>query len=791
MDGKLMSGLIFLLMMGISFADVPVFSIDIPATNNSYLGVNNGSVTVTTSESSTHFNHTAISLIDYFSGSVVYSVNVTTQGTIQTNLTVPYSGRFNISATAYDNPLTDNRTANATNITMYGCGAPMASSGTYLLQADSWGSGTCLQANSNQVVLDCGGHVLNTTGAGVYVTNGMRDFLVRNCVIYAQNGIYWTNGRLGYDDYPLGNRNMTAYNNTITVTTENGIIDYNSRENHNITSNRIYVTTGNGLYLYIVNSGASVSISNNNYSVITTGVGIRAYWSISGYANFTSENIQAPLGTGIYLQQFAGGSNLKMESMIINASVGINSYNNGGHILNHSKIYATANGIFLNNNGGPNIDNSEIIMSGTGNGYYCGANTANGLSFNHGNISTDSGYCLVPQSGYSCSQGTFANVNFTTLAQTCIKDTDHSTFTNDKIVYGGSYGFNLKSASYGNSLTNVSINCSGTSGTDYNTGADTVAPTFSNVTLNASSFSMTIDNNRAFNFTRANVPAVDPERYSQGKYISLTMQAGTTANVTMLYTGSPPNEIDFRLFDFNGTAWIETYNSSTNTTSKQTRGTANTTYGNSGIYAILGSYNPNVTNIFLSYPPNNLELCGTNLTYMMLYYLTPNFTTALCGWYFPDLSESPAYALFAGHYENLTVNFTHAMNIEIPEGSHSLVAFCANIYPDNSTFLIETTPITVSSRLNCAVNTTLDAFNMFFSTASIILFLVAICVIALAFYIGYIGAGEMGSAIAGIIVTLMVSFIPNPPFVPIWVSIVAVIAGILAAAYASKKVSVE
>lgn len=666
------------------------------------------------------------------------------------------------------------------------CGTLATVNGSYTLSNDIVTNSSftnCLTVTANNITIDCAGYQIHQNQSGhygIYSTNAVSGLTVQNCEIIGYNGIYGANGRIDYDDYPLGNRNMTYTANNISVN-GTGIFTYRARENLDITDNIINTTTGSGLYFYIIESGASARFEDNDYEVSSTGYGIRGYWAVSGYLNVTGEDINAPTGTGIYLQQVQGGSNMRMSDVDISASVGINSYNNGGQLFENSRINATGYGIYLNNNGGPRMDGSNITMTGSGSGYYCGANTATGINFTEGNIIVDTGYCLIPQSGYDCSTEYFANVNMSSNG-VCLKDVIASTFINTNISYGGAYGFDIKAASYGNYLYSTRITNTSTNGIAYKMAQSTYAPLFDSVTVGNTTFDLSMVGGQPINITAADNPPLDPERYDSGYYLNVTLQSGDEANLTIIYPGNPANEIDFRLFKYNTSTWVETSDSRVNTTTNEVFGEINATYGNMGIYAVLGLFDANVTNIYLYSPENNTQLCDVPLTNAIFRFLTPNFTWSWCGYYFSDLGEDAADVLInhQDRVDNYTVNDTHTMPLSIPAGNHSLVLFCVNLYPDNSTFLLETSAINIGYTASCTIDNTTNAIKIIFGATDPNIFYIIFVMLmtAVVTWFSFQFGGQIVGLIAGVMTMMILSFIMG--LIPAWLGIIALMGGLVA-----------
>ena len=177
--------------------------------------------------------------------------------------------------------------------------------------------GTAINIGADDIILDCDGHTINYSTAGVFgygINNsgGYDNVTIKNCNIVEGNsttnnkyGIYFSNaddgtiennnitteGNSGHGIYSYSSNLNTLLNNTITTSGEYGYgISFDSSSDSNVTSNTITTNGGDSDTLYLLRNSNNNLFQNNNITQSGRD-GIRLDVSLSDYPennNFTN-----------------------------------------------------------------------------------------------------------------------------------------------------------------------------------------------------------------------------------------------------------------------------------------------------------------------------------------------------------------------------------------------------------------------------------------------------------------------------------------------------------------------
>jgi len=201
---------------------------------------------------------------------------------------------------------------------------------------------TCFTINASDIVLDCGGHIINYSvagikGYGVNNSGGYDNVTIRNCNIYEGNET--TLGK--YAVYFYNTSNGTIENNNISVIGEEGHGVYLKSSNSSILNDNVINANGEEGYGIYLDNSLNSKLSNNKITAMNSG-GKGIYLYLSSNSNLTSNiiNTNGSSGFGIYL--FSNSNSNTLISNTINTS-GNNGY---GMYLQSS----SSNNVLLNNN---------------------------------------------------------------------------------------------------------------------------------------------------------------------------------------------------------------------------------------------------------------------------------------------------------------------------------------------------------------------------------------------------------------------------------------------------------
>ena len=131
-------------------------------------------------------------------------------------------------------------------------------------------------------------------------------------------------------------------------------------------------------------------------------------------------------------------------------------------------------------------------------------------------------------------------------------------------------------------------------------------------------------------------------------------------------------------------------------------------------------------------------------------------------------------------YPNTTSTVTTYLNIT--NGTHNISVFCYH-----GGWILESGNITIiTNSKNCPIINLVNASTQFLDLG-ILKFLIGLITIAICMFIGWKLANSMGAMIVMITVLIILSVIPNPPFIPIWIAILGILAGVLGITYQAKQ----
>ncbi|MGV8162307.1 MAG: DUF4838 domain-containing protein [Candidatus Nanoarchaeia archaeon] len=288
---------------------------------------------------------------------------------------------------------------NATYIGEYknisSCQTLISPSTTYKLTTDVSSTGTCFTISTLNVTIDCQGHKITYSTAGLANTFGVYSSYdhanIINCVIIDGNLSSVNAGRSGiyFDRIDNG----LIKNNTVNTSSNTAIIMLGS-SNILLQLNRVYVDSSVGIYSYSstdLTLENNEGISNSNYGIYMYGSDNSLLWNNTG---------RSTSSVGIYV---SSSSNVSLVRNTANSSTGtgIYLYNSLYTNLNSNTGTSTINGVGINvygnSSGSVLVDN--IGRSTTGNGIYISTSSANltltgneGISNSNRGIMVESSY---------------------------------------------------------------------------------------------------------------------------------------------------------------------------------------------------------------------------------------------------------------------------------------------------------------------------------------------------------------------------------------------------------------
>jgi hypothetical protein len=168
------------------------------------------------------------------------------------------------------------------------CGDLNTTNAVYTLTQNVTSVGTCFNILANNVTLDCQGHEINYSSAGVlgYGVNvsGYNHPTIRNCVI--KESVITTSEKFGIRFSSVNHGSIVS--NTIRTRGSNSdSIRFISSANNTILGNDIVVTSTSLIYPVYIMSGINNNVSYNLITVTNNGYGIR----LASSSNYISSNI--------------------------------------------------------------------------------------------------------------------------------------------------------------------------------------------------------------------------------------------------------------------------------------------------------------------------------------------------------------------------------------------------------------------------------------------------------------------------------------------------------------------
>jgi len=230
-----------------------------------------------------------------------------------------------------------------------GCGSTINSNLTMINDlACSGGDG--LVIGSNDITLDCAGHVINGSGSNAIVLNSVSGVTVKNCDVSGFNrGIYLTGG---------ANNNL-IFNNSAHDNNQNDIELRNGPDNNTVS----YNTVSRGHMVGINLKSTTNNFIHDNTVTSNSAAGIRLSTSSGNevYDN-TITNTTAGIGNGIDFSS-ATGNNIH-DNTIRSNKVGIFSASSTDNTLKNNDIRKNCDGIKLMSSSATNIYNNTIAENG-------------------------------------------------------------------------------------------------------------------------------------------------------------------------------------------------------------------------------------------------------------------------------------------------------------------------------------------------------------------------------------------------------------------------------------------
>jgi len=611
--------------------------------------------------------------------------------------------------------------ASAASMNISACGNLSNASMTYNLTNDISASGTCLQVNASNIIINCKNYTINSaSGSGLTLgttSSCFSNVTIKNCHFTGAGGINFANGYTYGGGCNCGYTvNDVIYNNTFNVT--NTGMSFLCTKGLNATDNNIDVDTGLGVYMAMRLSSSGGRDYFDNITInAPLGIGFRFYYSY--YATINHSSITAAGGIGI--NNFEHATEI-IDYSIINASTGIYSFIGESPISYHSTIYASAIGIANSQSSMGTMNDGQIIATGTGTTLGCdnvaiwpygglNANNVNFTSVNspaikNGNIVYGIGCGNMINNSYIFSNNSNALVEYASgrYYNTIIASntTNKSAIIVHNVIYTSILN-NITVSSKGIDLQDESHNkCSIINMTFYGTGFPTT------VTI--------INSSNHVNYTSGSLPfnySVDNHKYLN---ISSGYYPGFWTEIRMYYTNDSSNESEWTIKGWDGYVLENLDGAILNITGKYVQGIVSYP----AIFAILGN--------------------GT----------ASNYT-------YPDAT--------CAYYGNCTIGD------ECDDNSQCLSGIC---YDGHCVEGGGYPPIFINF---------IDVIvNILFGSASMIGFMLALAILAIGAYVGFRLAEAIGAIIVDIIILMVISFMPDP-LLPWWLGIICLIAGIISAVY--------
>ena len=360
---------------------------------------------------------------------------------------------------------------NATLSTEYpgidSCGDLTVENAVYKLGADVTSTGTCFNVLANNITLDCQGHEINYSTAGVlgYGVNvsGYNFTTVKNCVV--KEGSSTTYYKYGI--YSSGANNLTIYNNTISTLTLSDPVRLLSGFYNNVTANTIS-TQGSDVSYGIYFSGvtnSTIAFNNLHANSGTSGRSHNIYLVGNSNSNFILNNT---------MSQLHGGS----QSTSHGIKIETNNNQISGNIINTAStygvsLYQSTNNTLTSNQVNTSQSQSYVVY-GTSSSHYnqtidstnlaegkpvlYNYSASNAVILNNSNNEWGQVICAY------CNNVTYNNVTMNEGDGINLFYTTNSTVSNSNINTSKGYGVYLYQNSNNNNILNNNINTSGSYG---------------------------------------------------------------------------------------------------------------------------------------------------------------------------------------------------------------------------------------------------------------------------------------------------------------------------------------
>jgi parallel beta-helix repeat protein len=318
----------------------------------------------------------------------------------------------------------------------------------YKLTGNVSSEGTCFNILANNVTLDCQGHEINYSSAGVlgYGVNvdGYNWTTVRGCVI--REGTSATDSKHGI--FFNNSNNGAIENNTISTNGSYGYgISLSSSSNSNSISNNTIST--NGSYGYGINLFSSSNSSISNNSILTngsSGYGILLYSSSNSTISNNTISTNGSYGYGISLSSSSNSNSISNNTISTNGSYGygINLFSSSNSSISNNTIStngSTGQGIILYSSSNLTVSDNTISTNGSSGFGISLFSSSNSNSILNNTILTNG----------SSGRGIYLESSF------------NSTISSNTIsTYGGNgHGISLRISSNSNSISNNSISTTG------------------------------------------------------------------------------------------------------------------------------------------------------------------------------------------------------------------------------------------------------------------------------------------------------------------------------------------
>src|SRR3989339_884468 len=294
----------------LGLALLAVFSLPLLLNNSgltaAVIGVPNQNQTTYT-QNSTLDSYLALpsNISENYTSSLEESVNITLNESLDnfTNLSenqIPYTEKSNLSNNLTVNLINEGLTIQSTNCSVWPCSCGSVLNSSITMTSDLNCNETGLTFGASNIILDCDGHFINYSIAGVFgygvnTSGDINNLTLRNCRIYEGNesglfkdGIYF----ISADDSLIENNTITLISDSASGIVANTISTTITLRKNGI--NTSGVVESSGIRLELVN-GATL---DNNIFNISGNLGMGIYLSVGSFANMTNNQIYTWGGNG-------------------------------------------------------------------------------------------------------------------------------------------------------------------------------------------------------------------------------------------------------------------------------------------------------------------------------------------------------------------------------------------------------------------------------------------------------------------------------------------------------------